>query len=57
MLTVKVKSIDKYKEVTVTINNCRSVSGLLNEEESYDLALSLVDVAENLANATLVWKQ
>ena len=57
MVTVEIKNIKKYKEVTIRIDNGTLVSGLLDEEESYDLALFFVDAAEELAGATLVWKQ
>ena len=56
MLTIEIKNIDKYKEVTATLGNGTLISGLLDEEESHTLALSLVDAAEKLANETLVLK-
>ena len=57
MVTVEIKNIKKYKEVTIRIDNGTLVSGLLDEEESYDLAILVVDADEELAGATLVRKQ
>lgn len=54
MFEIEVRKIDKYKEVTITSDNTKITTNLLDEEESYDLALFLIEAAENLANATYV---
>lgn len=54
MVKIEVKKIGKYKEAVISLDDFDITTGLMTEEESYNLALSLVETAEKLANTTYI---
>ena len=48
MITLNVRKIDNYKEVTVEEMNASMTTWFLNEEEALDLTRELISAAEDL---------